>query len=273
MANYGIYKRLGYNFDDSSLGIINLSQEAKDHLNSTPGLLVDWQKRDIADSNVSGYLKNPMNDLYISFRSNANSIFTVANNDPANTWSSFDAANLLISVSSSLVASLDRFKSHTDNISGVAAIESGGVAAGTHPYKKTATGIGKLLVYITNESDGILNASPILGSFTSLFVADSFYSNSNVIISDSATVNAAVNSGGGICILTLDQANVIAGHMNTANALIETRRNHDIQFFRNSMSVISDFGKTQEFANMGEVERNLANNYIGTDKLLSRINS
>jgi len=106
-----------------------------------------------------------------------------------------------------------------------------------------------------------------------LFVADSFYSNSNVIISDSATVNAAVNSGGGICILTLDQANVIAGHMNTANALIETRRNHDIQFFRNSMSVISDFGKTQEFANMGEVEKNLANNYIGTDKLLSRINS
>ena len=59
----------------------------------------------------------------------------------------------------------------------------------------------------------------------------------------------------------------------TANALIETRRNHDIQFFRNSMSVISDFGKTQEFANLGEVEHNLANNYIGTDKLLSRINS
>jgi hypothetical protein len=271
MANYGIYTRLGYNFDDTNLGIINLSDEAKAHLNSTPDLMKDWQKRDIADSNTSGYVKNPMADLYSSMYIHCNTMYNIANNDPANTWVSYAAANTILAGTSNLMIYLNLFKRHTDNISGVADMTQGGSMASQFPYKKTAAGIGKLLTYITHESDGIMNASPILGHFTSFFIPDQLAANNVILASDNVIVNIAASSG--TCTLTPAQANTISTHLTNANTLIETRRNHDINFFRNSLGVIADYGKTQEFANLGEVEHNLANNYIGTDKLLSRINS
>ena len=271
MANYGIYKRLGYNFDDANLGIINLSEEAKAHLNSTPDLMKGWQKTDIANSDTTGYVKNPMADLYSSMYIHCNTMYNIANNDPANTWVSFDAANTILSGTSNLMIYLNLFKRHTDNISGAADMTQGGSLAGQFPYRKTASGIGKLLTYITHESDGIMNASPILGHYTSLFIQEQLSANNVILAADNVIVNIAASSG--ICTLTLSQANTISTHMNTANTLIETRRNHDINFFRNSMAVIADYGRTQEFSNLGEVDHNLANNYIGTDKLLSRINS
>jgi hypothetical protein len=271
MANYGIYTRLGYNFDDTNLGIINLSDEAKAHLNSTPDLMKDWQKKDIADSNTSGYVKNPMADLYSALFIHCNTMYNIANNDPANTWISYAAANTILSNTSSLMISLNLFKRHTDNISGVADMTQGGSMTSQFPYKKTAIGIGKLLTYITHESDGIMNASPMLGHFTSFFIPDELVANNVILAADNVTVNIAASSG--ICNLTPAQANTISTHLINANTLIETRRNHDINFFRNSLAVIADYGKTQEFSNLGEVEHNLANNYIGTDKLLSRINS
>ena len=271
MANYGIYKRLGYNFDDTNLGIINLSEEAKAHLNSTPDLMKNWQKIDIANSDTTGYVKNPMANLYSQMFIHCNTMYNIANNDPANTWVSFDAANTILSGASNLMIYLNLFKRHTDNISGVADMTQGGDQAGKFPYKKTAAGIGKLLTYITHESDGIMNASPMLGHFTSFFIATELAANNVILAADNVVVNSAASSG--LCTLTLSQANTIVTHMNTANSLIETRRNHDINFYRNSMAVIADYGRTQEFANLGEVEHNLANNYIGTDKLLSRINS
>jgi hypothetical protein len=73
--------------------------------------------------------------------------------------------------------------------------------------------------------------------------------------------------------LTGSQINTIITHIQTANTLIDIRRNHDITFFRNSAQVVQDFGKVSQFSNMGPIDTQLANNYIGSDKLVSRLNS
>ena len=41
----------------------------------------------------------------------------------------------------------------------------------------------------------------------------------------------------------------------------------------NTKIFVNELGTVRQFTSMGETEKLLANNYIGTDKLLSRINS
>jgi hypothetical protein len=47
----------------------------------------------------------------------------------------------------------------------------------------------------------------------------------------------------------------------------------DTQFFRNSQNVVSDYATVIQFDQIGFTEKELLNNYIGTPKLISRLNS
>lgn len=271
-----VYERLGFNFDSNNTTIFTLSEDAINHLNSSPSFLPKtWQVDDLAANNTTGYYQNPTANVYTTLYANTNLIFQTANTVfTANTFPlavNNEGANLANTANNFLIT-LNNFKSHTDNISGVNAIIDGGSLAGDYPYRESALGFGKFLIYLTHQTDGISNASPALGSFTSLFVNDQLNANNTIIYTDRISLISSLNVTN-VSNLTGSSINTIISHIQTANTLIETRRNHDIQFYRNSSLVIKDFGKVSQFSNMGPIDTQLANNYIGSDKLVSRLNS
>jgi len=270
-----VYGRLGFNFDSNNTTVFTLSDEAINHLNTSPSFLPKaWQVTDLAENNTGGYYKNPTANVYTTLYANTSLIFAAANTDPANNFPSathnegYDLAN----TANNFLITLNQFKSHTDNISGVTALADAGTTARDYPYRESALGFGKFLIYLTHQTDGITNASASLGSFTSLFVNDQLNANNAIVANDWITFRNSLNVSN-VCNLSGAAINTIISHIQTANTLIDTRRTHDINFFRNSAQVVQDFGKVSQFSNMGPIDTQLANNYIGSDKLVSRLNS
>jgi len=271
-----VYGRLGFNFDANNTGILSLSESAIEHLNSAPNFLPhEWQVTDLANADTTGYYKNPTANVCTTMSANANLIYITATSSNITFPFAFagEGSNLANTANSYMIT-LDSFKSHTDNLS-VNEVKNGGVAASQFPYKQTALGFGKFLIYLTHQTDGIANTSPAIGSFTSLFINDQLESNNTIIYNDFITLNNSISMASGNAVSSLSGAaiNVIISHIQTANTLIGTRKTHDVQFYRNSVQVASDFGVVAKFSNMGALDTNLANNYIGSDKLLTRLNS
>ena len=99
-----------------------------------------------------------------------------------------------------------------------------------------------------------------------------FYVYNQIIKNDLNTINTAI-AGNGICTLSSASINLIISHIETANTLIGTRKNHDINFYRNSRLVLADYSEVNKFSNMGETNTKLAKEVVGTDKLITRLNS
>ena len=133
-----------------------------------------------------------------------------------------------------------------------------------------------LLIY---QTDGISNNAPIMGNFTSLFVANdliviyntlSTYAN---IVNNSITTTIdpmtflPINTSN----LTYNVVNSIATTANSANSIFYERRVHDEQFFKNSIDLLTDYKKVRGIGKSGQAESYLIENYIGSDKLLSRL--
>ena len=57
------------------------------------------------------------------------------------------------------------------------------------------------------------------------------------------------------------------------NTFVLTTRTDDENFFANCSSVIEEFKQLKGFNGMGQTQTDIINNYIGTPKLLSRLNS
>ena len=270
-----VYGRLGFDFDSNNTTVFTLSDEAINHLNTSPSFLPKaWQVTDLAENNTGGYYKNPTANVYTTLYANTSLIFAAANTDPANNFPSatHNEGYNLANTANNFLITLNQFKSHTDNISGVTALADAGTTARDYPYRESALGFGKFLIYLTHQTDGISNGSAALGSFTSLFVNDQLNANNAIVANDWITFRNSLNVSN-VCNLSGAAINTIISHIQTANTLIDTRRTHDINFFRNSAQVVQDFGKVSQFSNMGPIDAQLANNYIGSDKLVSRLNS
>ena len=266
-----IYGRLGFNFTPSNTAILEISADAKAQLNSMPRMMKDWQIDDIGNSNIGGYYKNPVANSCSSLNVNTSLIFAAANNDPANTWTNSAQAITLANTANNFLIELSSFVSHTNNLSGVNSMTNGGDAVNDFPYFDSATGFGRILIFITHESDGVLNSSPTIGSMSSIFIDTELQANSQIISNDFQTINNSFV--GGIYTLSGSAINTIISNIQTANNLIGTRRSSDIAFYNNVRSVINDYGVVSRFNNMGEVNRKLVTDYTGTDKIVTRLNS
>lgn len=265
-----VYGRLGFDFDANNTGVLALSDDAVEHLNSAPNFLpYDWQVNDLANADTAGYYKNPAANVCISMFETANSIFKTTSN--VGFLYAGAERSVLLNRANNFMVTVSGFKSHTDNLT-VTSIESGGVDANQFPYRQSALGYGKFLIYLTYQTDGVANTSPAIGSFTSLFVNDQLESNNTILINDFITLNNSIDMTGN-STLSGAAVNLIISHIDTANNLISTRKNHDVQFFRNSAQVLNDFSDVAEFSNMGQLDTNLVDKYIGSDKLLTRLNS
>ena len=274
-----LFQKLGYNYSDPHGDITDYSTDTIEHLDALPSLIDTWQTQDISDSSVGDYLQNPLSTVSTTISVTANSIYAVLNSNVSYSVTGVSAvmANVMSSTLTLYTAAVN-FKDHTDRISGVSSyndyVESGSAVAATKPFRETIKGFSKLLVYIIYQTDGISNTSIINGAQTSIFTGPEM----NVYVSSVQTYANTINVSltavpNGTSNLTLTQANTIYDGITGMISFMDTRRTHDETFFTNMKTMVSDYQKTRQFSNMGSAETEMLNNYTGTSKILTRINS
>lgn len=273
-----LFPRYEYNFDSSRFGeASNLTPQAANTLNllaNNTGTFTDWQVTDLAAGAIdrTDYFKNPTSNSTVKIETgaaviavnslacaNANAIFVQV----------FEAAN-------NLILSVNAFKSHTDNISGIVVVTDPSV-----PSYESASGVGQMSMLTLTKTDGAQsNTVPILGSFTSLFINDVLESNGNqmlVYASQLANSISSADDGFGNLIYTSNlsstQISSIQSYANSTSSILNTRRTHDWNFFQNSMQIMKDAAFLQQFTNMGATNTYLIRNVVGTNSLINKLDS
>ena len=278
-----VFDRFGYNFDTSKFGdAAKLSPDAANTLNlianNTPGY-AQWQIDDLkAGSPVrTDYFRNPTNTNTSSILSTTDSVRVTANTImTANTvdvvgggyttgnvfvtTDQIEAATRLYGSAGNLIIEVNAFKKHTDNISGVTTVSSQ-----DYPSYASAAGLGQMSMMTITKTDGApQDTTPILGSFTSLFIQPELTANDQTLITYNSefTVNSSA---------TFIQT--ISDYANSTMTILSDRRNQDVNFFKNSFQVMNDLGFLQQFSNMGGTQTYLVMNLIGTDSLVAKLSA
>lgn len=280
-----LFSRLNYTFTDPNSVISPLSNNVKRTLDGMPKLLESWQAEDLATSNTGGYFVNPCANITTNIWTTSNTLVSVANNvqgsgNLTGLWTQIHTTLSYISNSPTGNTQAGDFLAHTNRISGVTSIDvSADQGVANLPHYETATQTGKALVSLIYQTDGVSNNAPIMGNFTSLFVANDLI----VIYNTMATYANIVNNSITTTIdpmtflpintsnLTYNVVNSIATTANSANSIFYERRVHDEQFFKNSSDLLIDYKKVRGIGNSGQAESYLIENFIGSNKLLSRL--
>jgi hypothetical protein len=284
----GVFARLGYNFDDPNETIQNLSAETQAQLNAVPALIESWSGKDLATSNVGGYYKNPVSTNVQTISTSVNSIVSIVSAANGLQGSTGTITTLFANIANTILAgTCQSYILHTDRLSGLRNFDddvgANTSAIYTSPYKDPAIGYGKSLMFITNQTDGIINTAPILGSFTSLFVGPQISANSIIIssyislINNSITVTQDTSGAYSNTVhtsnLSLSVVTTIDQQLANTNIFLGTRENHDKNYYANLKAVSEDYQELRKLQKLGESEDKLVQDFIGTDKLLSRLNA
>lgn len=233
-------------------------------MNLVPKLLNDWQYADIANTQVGGYFKNPVSDY-------ANNIITLTTQIKSNTINNLNLGSIFVAANTT-GNTLNSFNQHTDRISGVTQPNADTALL---PHYNTAIGLGKLLVQMTFQSDGITNNAVMIGSLGSMFKSNNLISYYNTLSSYPALIeHSVINDGMGNLTsnLTSTQINQIVTDLNYTNSQLTDFITSDVNFYNNSKAVSDDFHTVRAFSNMGQTENDLVQNLNGSDKLLQRLN-
>jgi hypothetical protein len=258
-----IFGRLGYNAANTESLVTPLSSNVIATMSNMPPLLNKWQTADAANNNVGGYFQNPVANITQSIWTVANTIIAIQDlNEVANLANISLAAN-------SLSLSANNFYGHTNRISGVSTNNDNP----TLPHYNSAIAVSKVVMYITFQSDGVQNNAPLMGNFSSLTQEANLTISYNTIKDYANTIANSINHSSNTTNLTPIQINTIQQGMNTATDLMNSRRTADVTFYYNSRAIVDDYNTMKQFSNPGQSELDLFNNYIGTEKLKSRINS
>lgn len=276
----GVYATLGFNFNDPNGKIQEFSANTKANLEQFPPIINEWQAKDIRNNDVGGYFQNPVYDYLNTIKIKSVEIYEAIN--VATTSTGIDPLTELptpppyggpslsgvMTAANNVSIAANTMIFHTNKISGVTPIE-GKDDVHINPYYQTITSYGKQAIYITNQTDGVVNNSPILGSMTSLLVVPQFKDYASNVTSFLIKVNAIIAANS-------DPTGSITGMVSKLNELqsfMDNRRTHDIAFFGNVKNLVNRFTQLSGFSNSGETEKYLLNNVVGTEKLKSRINS
>lgn len=267
----GLYATLGYNFNDPNGQVRQFSANTQAVMTQFPPLIKSWQAQDIASNSVGNYFQNPVSTSVNSIITVSNQIYILANSvyDNANsTYSQTADLSPLIPIANALTITASSFLVHTNKVSGVTSINAS-TDANINPYYQTAVSYGKQVIYLTNQTDGIVNNSPIMGCMTSILIGPQVSANSNTLSSDYIILSNGISGN------TLSNAQVtqITTDLTNLNTLLSTRQTSDVTFFGKLQTLVNNYNTTKQFASMGETETYLVNNLIGTPSLVSKINS
>lgn len=272
----GVYALLGFDTTDpiANSAVEQLSPSVQTQMKMMPQLLQPWQETDLISNETEQYYLNPVSNTINVIWSTSNTItnlsfsnvitgtINVTFSNPG-VSSIMDPALMVVRDVTQNVAS--RFMVHTDRMSNVIPIDFDI----TSPHYETAIGFGKLIMYIVNQTDNIQNNSPMIGSFSSLFVTDTLSDYSNTFVSISNVYLGSLVSG--VSSLGLTDANAFSNAANQVSNTMTTYRQKDFDFFANSQMIVDRYNKVSEFNRIGQTELFLINDYIGTPNLKNNL--
>ena len=295
-----LFDRTGFNFTDTSGTINTLPNAAIQQMNTVPSLVPNqWMRDDLINNDTTGYYKNPVanscNTIWLSANTlinttssvtgsgNLTALWTTINADIKSiagySVTTGDAENPPI-VTTHVPGQIVQFINHTNRISGVVPITANTDAA-QKPHLEQAMQIGRALTYLIFQVDGREDNAPMLGSFTSILIANTINDYANVIVTYANTINNSITittETVGEDVITTKVSNLsyaavnsIASTANTLNTLFLQRRLHDENFYTTSNELLNEAKNVRRYSNLGASESSLVDNLIGTDKLKSRL--
>ena len=275
-----IYGRLGFDAENpiADLAVRPLDDGVLKQMKMMPPFLNDWQTKDVAEANTGGYYQNPVATTIINVNNTANTMWHLANGHPI-TGTSTTITNLLshtkntaidISYSNTaahITSECDNFLYITNRLSNVVSMDKDM----TTPHYQIAIGYGKMMSYITYQSDGVANNSPMMGCFTSLYAGNtlnSLVANTNTLITTLQNSLTGNNSS-----ISLTDAQNLDNNMTQIYTTMYRCRTSDTSFFQNCSTVFNDYTAATQFNGAGQTETQLLQEVIGTPKLLARLNA
>lgn len=272
-----IYERLDLNFDTDKFGDVNvLDEKTIRYYTEFPNTLKDWQYADITGAPLSrsDYFRNPVINVSSELRVTVNSMIQIANG--VSYANSPNTGAQIYTTAVSTLPEVDAFITHTNNVSGVSAQS---MSSADIPSYDSALSIGNEILRIVVSEEEILNASPFLGNFTSLFIEDdlrvlannlvinvSELANSITIIYTEESPYVSYESN-----LSSSKINSIYSNITAAYDLVHDRRIEDWEFYQRSQQILNDYMMLNRFNNLGNTQRTLISDYIGTDRLKNNL--
>ena len=295
-----LFDRTGFNFTDTTGAITTLPNTAIQQLNTAPALVPNqWMRDDLINDDTTGYYVNPVanscNTIWLSANTLINTTSSVTGSGNLTAlWTTIntnfksiagynvttgDAENPPI-VTTHVPGQIVQFINHTNRISGVVPITANTDAA-DKPHLEQAMQIGRALTYVIYQVDGREDNAPMLGSFTSILIANTINDYANVVVTYANTINNSITittETVGEDVITTKVSNLsyaavnsIAATANTLNTLFLERRVHDENFYTKSNELVNEAKNIRRYENLGASEDNLVQNLIGSDKLKSRL--
>jgi len=274
-----IFEQLGYNYTSSGNDIINFNDEVLNSLSKIPPLLDEWAYDDLKnqDSTVTNYLVNPVALISNTIKSTSQQIMSscIGTNSIV-----VPELSSIYSAANNVVNSATSFVLHTDRISGL--VQPNEDTADL-PHYDLAIGIGKSVMYLVYQSDGVQNNAPIMGSFTSLFIKDELQTEQSIILTYpsiiSPSISCSTSTSGEppetvtVCTSNLSSAiiSTIVSKLNSISSLFNIRRTHDENYYTNARNLLEKYEEMKRYKSPGQSENNLFENYIGTDRLKTNL--
>ena len=270
-----IFEQLGYNYTSTGNDVIDFNDDVLESLSKIPPLLEDWQYTDLQnqDAVVTNYLKNPVSNVTNLIKTKSFEIMSSCIGEGSNIASGLET---IYNTANTLTNTCTQFVMHTDRLSGL--VEPNENTASL-PHYDMAIGIGKSVMYLIYQSDGIQNNAPIMGSFTSVFIGEQLENlkidiqNYPNTISSSITCTTSGDPPSTSCSsnLTIGQITTINTKLTEINTLMNTRITHDENFYANSSTLLRKYQEMKRYKDVGQSERNLFDNYIGTERLKNNL--
>ena len=286
MANT-VFGRLSFDFDSTKFGdAITLSDDAKNSLNNYSQIdgPDQWMITDMADGPIesTSYYRNPVLNVSNDIISSMTILAATANSQQGPRFirfaSSDIANNLTKTAASARIAEMNRFISHTANVSGTAAnvIQDPNV-----PTQDSITALGNQMIVLLNQTDGIQNTVGALGAMTSLFIEPDLKANNDVIslfsqeIIDNTIFIPGSPTGANTCQLSNTRLQQMVDTLDSVYNFVLTRRTEDWTYFSRSFQVATENAFLRRFTkdSMSQTQTILINDYIGSDKLKERLAS
>jgi hypothetical protein len=261
-----VFGRLNYNFDSAKFGANNELTDGQKLTLNYPSPLYTWQASDLAGSSVGNYFQNPHSANLTLMTSYTNELLTYSNTQSVTYNSAPTEANTLYALANNLLIEISSFTDHTNRISGVTESTNKLII----PDYQIAMSIGRQVLQICNQVDGVQNNAPILGNFTSLAIVQDVSNSVIQLASSAATLDASLTIVDGNTYSSISRAsmNTIIASAQTAFNLLNSRRVGDTTFYTNSIAVIQDYNTILQFSNLGVNSSYLIKDLnIGTTKL------
>jgi hypothetical protein len=237
-------------------------------------VLNSWQQQDMTNGDVGGYFQNPVANVVQAIWNLSNTYITYKSNGLSNTNPTI---NTLIQQTVANVVAIANVYANTYTY--VTNRESNVTPVGndtTTIHYTTAMTQSKTATYVISLSDkSVQDDSIVLGNFTSILIGNTLNTLNTVFYSLSSLLANSINTSSSPWSSNIDLANAqsLQSNVNTLATKLLTFPQNDQKFFQNTATLINNYQSVRNFSSLGQSETQLMINYIGTPKLVSRLNS